>query len=110
MRSEAASVAKDALDFASRCLCLDLEVGKADAKIHQFGALRLDAETGIPRALSFSHGPLVPALSRLDEFSAGAHFTLGHNIIRFDLPVLASARPDLLLLGRPALDTLWLRG
>jgi len=94
--------------LASRCLCLDLEVGKTDAKIHQFGALRLDAQTGVPRALSFSHGPLTPALTRLDDFSAGAHFILGHNIIEFDLPVLASAKPDLLLLGRPALDTLWL--
>jgi ATP-dependent DNA helicase RecQ len=108
MHNEADSVAKDALDFASRCLSLDLEVGKTDAKIHQFGAVRLDSETAIPRALSFSHGPLAPALTRLDEFSDGTHFTLGHNVIIFDLPVLTAARPELLLLARP-LDFIHLR-
>lgn len=84
---------REALDFASHCLALDLEVGKTDGEIHQFGAVRLEAQTAIPRALSFRQGPLGPALTRLDEFAAGARFTLGHNVIVFDLPVLASAKP-----------------
>ena len=108
MESEIDPATKDALDFAARCLALDLEVGKADSKIHQFGAVRLEAQTAIPQTFSFRQGPLGPALAQLDAFADGAHFTLGHNVILFDLPVLASAKPDLLLLGRPALDTLWL--
>lgn len=108
MDSQTDPVTREALDFASRCLALDLEVGKSDLKIHQFGALRLDAQTAIPRALSFSHGSLAAALTQLDAFATETHFTLGHNVIVFDLPVLASIKPDLLLLGRPALDTLWL--
>lgn len=108
MGSEIDSVTREALDFASRCLSLDLEVGKTDSKIHQFGAVRLEAQTAIPRALSFRQGPLGPALTRLDAFAAETQFTLGHNVIVFDLPVLVAAKPDLLLLGRPALDTLWL--
>ena len=106
--SQADPAARDALDFASRCLALDLEVGKTDGNIHQFGAVRLEAQTAIPRALSFRQGPLGPALTHLDDFAAQTQFTLGHNVIVFDLPVLASIKPDLLLLGRPALDTLWL--
>jgi len=100
--------AQDAERFTACCVCLDLEVGKADRQIHQIGAVRRDAHSGEPRIMHYSHGPLSPALAQLDEFASGAEFTVGHNIIGFDLPFLAAAKPDLKLLERPAVDTLWL--
>nr|WP_243645085.1 RecQ family ATP-dependent DNA helicase [Rhodovulum euryhalinum] len=40
--------------------------------------------------------------------AAGHDHLLGHNILRFDLPHLAAARPRLAALGPAAIDTLWL--
>jgi len=107
MGVEAAVHAFDAKAFAARCLSLDLEVGKSDARIHQIGAIRLQADKA-PKDFGHSGGSLGPALVRLDAFAQGAEFNLGHNIIVFDIPHLASAKSDLELLRRPALDTLWL--
>ena len=45
---------------------------------------------------------------KLDELADGASFVLGHNLIAFDLPHLAAAKPDLRLLKLPAMDTLML--
>ena len=86
----------------ARGLALDLEVGKEDGVIHAFGAVR--ADTG--ESLTHSGGGLGAALGRLDEFADGATFILGHNLISFDLPFLTAAKPDLRLLGLPAVDTL----
>ena len=102
------SALADARHFASRCLSLDLEVGKADGKIHQFGAVRLIPGQDSPQVLLFDKGPLHPALGLLDKFASGSDFTLGHNAIEFDLPLLARFKSDLELLARPALDTLWI--
>ena len=88
--------------LSSGCLALDLEVGKNDGIIHAFGAVR--ADTG--RSLVYSGGGLGAALERLDDFADGAAFILGHNLIAFDLPHLRAAKPDLRLLGLPAVDTL----
>ena len=88
--------------FPSRCLSLDLEVGKKDGRIHAFAAVRLD----IDQAEVFRGGDLSAALARLDDFAAGAHCLLGHNLIAFDLPHLQAAKPDLRLLRLPAVDTL----
>lgn len=108
MGAEDNANASDAMAFASRCLSLDLEVGKTDDRIHQIGAIRLGDGNEIPREFGYKGGPFVPALLRLDAFAHGAEFNLGHNIVVFDIPHLASAKPDLELLRRPALDTLWL--
>ncbi len=86
----------------ARGLALDLEVRKKDGVIHAFGAIR--ADTG--RSLTHSGGGLGAALGRLDDFADGASFLLGHNLIAFDLPFLTAAKPDLRLLGLPAVDTL----
>ncbi len=53
-----------------------------------------------------SGGGLAEALLKLDEFTDGASFVLGHNLIAFDLPHLAAAKPELRLLRLPAVDTL----
>ncbi len=56
--------------------------------------------------MTYSGGGLAAALTKLDAFADGAEFVLGHNLIAFDLPYLAAARPSLRLLERPAVDTL----
>ena len=88
--------------LSSRCLSLDLEVGKQDCRIHAFAAVRRDVE----QPLVFHGGDLAAALAALDEFADGADFLLGHNLIDFDLPHLKAAKPDLRLLKLPTVDTL----
>ena len=88
--------------FSPRCLSLDLEVGKEDSRIHALAGVR--ADTG--RRFVFSGGNLAPALAKLDDCADGASFVLGHNLIAFDLPYLAAAKPDLRLLKLPTIDTL----
>lgn len=94
--------------FASRCACIDLEVGKSDAKIYQIGAVRLDPERSASREFAHTSGPLAAAWPAFDQFCAEADFALGHNFIVFDCKYLVAAKPDLALLTKPALDTLWL--
>lgn len=86
------------------CLSIDLEVGKADSRIHQFAAVRGDNN----QSFCFQKGKLEDALDKLDLFSKGTAFLLGHNIVAFDLPYLVSAKPDLQLLQKPSVDTLQL--
>ena len=86
--------------FRPRCLSLDLEVGKDDQRIHAFGAVRADTGQG------HSGGGTASELAKLDDLADGASFVLGHNLIAFDLPHLAAAKPGLRLLKLPAVDTL----
>ena len=85
-------------------LAIDLEVGRHDNRIHAFGAVR--SRSGKP--YTFHGGNLDAALADLDTFAEGADYLLGHNLLAFDLPQLAAAKPDLRLLRLPAVDTLWL--
>ena len=89
-------------NLSSRCLSLDLEVGKQDGRIHAFAAVRPDVD----QPLVFHDGDLATKLVELDDFADGADFLLGHNLIDFDLPHLKAAKPDLRLLKLPAVDTL----
>ena len=91
--------------FSIPILSLDLEVGRKDRRIHAFAAVRSD--TG-QRLVFTGRGGLATALAGLDDLARGAELLLGHNLLRFDLPHLAAAKPDLDLLGLPAVDTLWL--
>ena len=88
----------------SRCLSLDLEVGKQDRRIYALAGVRADTD----RSLTFpSKGASLPAgLSQLDDLADGADFLLGHNLIEFDLPHLKAVNPGLRLLRLPAVDTL----
>ena len=85
-------------------LAIDLEVGRHDSRIHAFGAVR--SRSG--KSHTFHEGDLDAALAHLDTFAEGTDYLLGHNLIAFDLPHLATAKPDLRLLRLPAVDTLWL--
>lgn len=51
---------------------------------------------------------LLNGLEGLDRFSKGAKFLLGHNIVAFDAEHLRAKKPDLGLLVKPMIDTLWL--
>ncbi len=82
------------------CLSLDLEVRRG--RIHAFGAVRSDSGEGV----SHAGAGVIAALGQLDEIARGASFLLGHNLIAFDLPHLAKAKPELKLLRLPAVDTL----
>ena len=96
------STSNDTGSFAPRCLSLDLEVGVQDRRIHAFAALRPD--TG--GRLVYRSGDVAAALKKLDALAEGAAFLIGHNLIAFDLPHLKAAKPQLRLLGLPAVDTL----
>ena len=100
--SDSVEESRDASDFAPRCLSIDLEVGVRDARIHGFAAVRGD--TG--QSFVYHKGDLAAALAKLDDFAKGTAFLLGHNLIGFDAPHLAAAKPDLRLLELPAVDTL----
>ena len=97
----AAAAPGDASALLSRCLSLDLEVGKRDGRIHAFAGVRPDLD----EVMTFParRATLVAVLAKLDELAGGADFVLGHNLIGFDLPHLQAASPQLRL---PAVDTL----
>lgn len=88
--------------LSSRCLSLDLEVGKQDHRIRAFAAVRRDVD----QPLVFQDDDLAAALAVLDKFATDADFLLGHNLIAFDLPHLKAVAPDLPLLKLPLVDTL----
>lgn len=89
-------------EFAPRCLCIDLEVGREDSRIHKFAAVRGD--TG--ESLTYPPGELQQALEALDDFAGDSLFLLGHNLTAFDAEHLRAARPQLRLLKLPQVDTL----
>ena len=91
-------------DALTRCLSLDLEVGRADERVHAVAGVRPD--TGEAVAVPRVGRNLAQALTRLDELADGADFLLGHNLIDFDLPHLRAANYGLRLLTLPAVDTL----
>ena len=68
---------KLATEFAGRCVAIDLEVGKADTKIHQIGAVRIELKDSTSAEFSYSKGPLGQALAELDRFSSRTEFALG---------------------------------
>ncbi len=85
-------------------LSLDLEVSPKDRRIKALAGVHRD--TGRSLTLPTKGEGLAQALAKLDSFADHATFLLGHNLIEFDLPYLRAAKPDLKLLGLPAVDTL----
>ena len=91
-------------DALTRCLSLDLEVGRNDGRIHALAGVRPDTDASF--TFTLRRRGLPQALVRLDELAQGADFLLGHNLVDFDLPHLRAANSDLRLLQLPAVDTL----
>lgn len=98
----------DAKRYASQCVAIDLEVGKADSKIHQIGAVRLEPSNFQPVEFAYKQGDSVYGVNRLDVFCANQPLVVGHNYVGFDRLFLAATKDDLSILCRPMLDTLWL--
>ena len=90
----------------SRCVSIDLEVSTQTGRIHAFAGERPDSSRSV--VLPEQGRGLKQALAALDDLADGASFLLGHNLIKFDLPHLQAASPDLRLLQMPVVDTLWL--
>ena len=89
-------------DFLTHCLTLDLE-STPEEKIFRMGATYRDHV--FERKGRFN---LKDALAELDRFGNDAKFVLGHNLLGHDLRLLATQFPDLSLLTKPVIDTLYL--
>ena len=103
-KANPASVLRNGGNVLARCLSLDLEVGRADERIHALAGVRPD--TGQSLVIPRVGNNLAQTLAQLDDLANGADFLLGHNLIAFDLPHLRAANPRLRLLDLPAVDTL----
>ena len=85
-----AAVPGDRANVLARCVSLDLEVGRADERIHALAGVRPD--TGESLVIPRVGNNLAPALARLDDLANGADFVLGHNVIAHDLRYLRGRR------------------
>ncbi len=84
------------------CLCLDIETARNDQLIlRELGAYRPDSEARLRIA-----GKAPDLVRKLNAFTHGAVFLIGHNIVAFDKPALASLHPELALHRLPLIDTL----
>lgn len=92
----------EASEFLARCLTLDLE-STPGGKIFRIGAIY--KEDCFERKERFN---LDQALAELDRFGADAEFVLGHNLLGHDLLLLRDQAPNLNLLNKPVVDTLYL--
>jgi len=89
-------------ELLSKSLFLDLET-TPEGKIFKIGAVFQDQT--FERKGRFN---LKEALSDLDQFGQYSTYVLGHNILGHDLPLLETLTPDLSLLKKPVIDTLYL--
>lgn len=88
--------------YLSKCLLLDLEVGK-NGKIFQIGAVYGDQEfERKDQRIDQS------TLAELDHFADEAEILMGHNLLGHDLLILREQFPQLALLKKPVVDTLYL--
>ncbi|MDE0027084.1 MAG: UvrD-helicase domain-containing protein [Spirochaetaceae bacterium] len=84
-------------------LSIDLE---GSGNIHAIGAIRTDRSTTF--TWRGDRKGLPAALAALDDFSEGASYLVGHNIIEHDRELLAKHASHLELLHLAAIDTLYL--
>ena len=83
-------------------LSIDLE---GSENIHAIGAIRTDRSTAF--TWRGDSDDLPAALAALEEFSAGASYLVGHNILEHDLELFARHASHLELLDLAAIDTLY---
>ncbi|WP_029918042.1 RecQ family ATP-dependent DNA helicase [Pelobacter seleniigenes] len=88
--------------LSSESLFLDLET-TLEGKIIKIGAV-FQGQT-FERQGKFD---LKAALVELDQFGSAASHVLGHNLLGHDLPLLSALAPELSLLKKPVIDTLYL--
>jgi ATP-dependent DNA helicase RecQ len=88
--------------FYKKCCSLDLETNENN-EIFAVGAVFGEHE--FYRNAPFN---IHKVLAELDEFAADADYLLGHNLLNHDLPVCRALSPNLKLLSKPVVDTLFL--
>ena len=89
--------------FLDRCCLLDIETNE-QGTIHALGAVWRDKVFHLRPGQRIGPGEL----AELDGLAREAEFLLGHNILGHDLPQLRRQAPNLPLLAKPAVDTLFL--
>jgi ATP-dependent DNA helicase RecQ len=89
-------------EIISRTLLLDIETTRT-GRIRHVGAVLNDIvyETR-------QQAQLKKILEQLDTVAEGADFILGHNLLGHDFPILKAAAPNLKILKKPVIDTLYL--
>ncbi|MBB5348098.1 RecQ family ATP-dependent DNA helicase [Desulfoprunum benzoelyticum] len=90
-------------DLLRQTLLLDIEVNENNI-IYAIGAIFGDKTFQAPAGRKIDRS----TLAELDAFAREARFVLRHNILNHDLPRLRRLAPDLRLLARPSIDTLFL--
>ncbi len=83
-----------------RALLLDLEVSP------QGKILKLGAAVGAQTLSRSGTAQLQAILAPLADLAQRAHYVLGHNLVRHDLPILREAAPELCIHRLPVIDTL----
>ena len=89
-------------ELLRRTLLIDLETTRS-GRIRHVGAIINDQ---IFEKKSYSHTK--ESLKQLDILSEKADFVLGHNLLGHDFPILQTVAPDLKILQKPVIDTLYL--
>ena len=93
------------IELFAQITSLDLET-TLEGDIRHIGAIRQDGDTF---EFKGSHKKkIMDALNELNIFCGDSDFILGHNLIGHDFPVLTALKPDLPLLQKPIIDTLFL--
>ncbi|WP_419175263.1 RecQ family ATP-dependent DNA helicase [Desulfosediminicola sp.] len=90
-------------NFLNRCLLLDIEINEK-GKIYALGAVFRDETIQVEAGQKIDSN----ILAGLDGLSKSADFVLGHNIIAHDIPQLAALYPQLALLKKQLVDTLYI--
>lgn len=85
-----------------RTLLLDLETTRS-GRIRHIGAVY--NETVFEKK---KNAYARDAIETLDEMASAADFILGHNLLGHDFPILQTAAPNLGILKKPVIDTLYL--
>nr|WP_321466165.1 RecQ family ATP-dependent DNA helicase [uncultured Desulfobulbus sp.] len=90
-------------EFLRECLLFDIEVNEKN-EIYSLGGVL----GGKSFQVSGKRKIDGQVLARFDAFAQSARFVLGHNILIHDLPRLRQVAPELGLLAKPTIDTLFL--
>jgi ATP-dependent DNA helicase RecQ len=90
--------------FLTTCVSVDIEVDPRTARVFDLAAVHCTKVEPIRG----QKGGVASALDRLEAALGDAQHLIGHNILRHDLPHLASLRPRLAQLAQAPIDTLWL--
>ncbi|MBS7671682.1 hypothetical protein KIH45_18225 [Croceicoccus sp. 1NDH52] len=100
----AVTLSEPAIELLRRCVSFDIEVNPKTAEIFAFAAVRY----GNGAAIRAGKGGLARALDEMDAGLSQSDHCIGHNIVRHDLPHLATVRPNLGRIVHAPIDTLWL--